>query len=650
MRVHWWVYCGLLFSLVLVSQVTPAGACLVYFHNGTNYTVTAQYAYSSDGGATWSSYSSTGVGAGATQGINMSTGVQRKLRWYDATGGGAYYDIGTFPDAPCDQTFNYPVGPATPPNKICIYSISYTNNTTKTAQMQVYWEWPGNVVTVDPSVWALPPGAGFINRPWTNNIGTNTVCPRLWIGDTREGTTLPARYFDASSSYNATAPGPGSGNGMGGPTPGPITGGPPDPGGSGGSTNLATQGDIYRGSDMVIRGLDGLEQSMSRGLSNVVGSVDNVGGAVRQVGSNIVTAVDRSASNIVKSVDYLTNSLAGLSTNGTGTGLEGITNLLGDIKSNTAPLFGIHTNLLGIGTNIAGIGTNTAGIRDFLNGMGTNFALGTELGTTNREAFDMVVSNAINGSSFMANMENMKNYSSGLSDMQAGLANTWGAGLAPPPEGWGVLQPRMGILSRASRYQKTTTMMEGNIIFTLDLKPALSLLFLESIEPGLRNWLRLIVLWGALGYCVVIYFRKVRDAIKDSLTVPAIKSEQMWLAAMGGAVGGPVGASVGSAAGWTLKMSVMLSMLIAIAFLPSICIAIASTAWSVVGASPTYLAANVNGVLAGPTGGSLYNFLWCIAQWFPIVELCVLAINTAILSVTMDVAASVMMVYMKARL
>lgn len=328
----------LLAMVVLCLACSPAYGCLVYFYNGTNYTVIAQYAYSSDQGVTWSSYSSLAVGAGQTNGVNMSTGVQRKLRWYDSTGSGIYVDIGTFADAPCNQTFNYPVAPVVQYTNSTA-SICLTNTSTATDMpIRIFYCLDGGSPVQDMSAKpALAPGEKWCFSKTTAS-GHRLTC-------------FYAEYFsDGWHTQNGGISDNVSGSDQG---PGGSTGNELDDGWFGNGDNPA---DEYPGGTNSIVNDDLLARTLREILQELQrqGGLGNIGGGyLGGIYTNTLGGLGGANTNL--NIPGLTN----VAQEGT---LKGLTNLVGNgmstlqstMNSNAAQAHGDFmnlTNMLG-GTNI----------------------------------------------------------------------------------------------------------------------------------------------------------------------------------------------------------------------------------------------------------------------------------------------------------
>jgi hypothetical protein len=484
-----------------------------------------------------------------------------------------------------------------PTNYYCVYNVCWTNSTSpaRYANPKIFFTDGTNVTEFADETFqgiAVKPGDRWCPGSITNNLGTNgsLSCPQIWIVDTRYGATNDATDLYANGTrYGTTGTSPSNGNGgTGTQTPGPITGSPGGPGtGSGGSTNPATQGDVYKGADVIAGAIAELENAIERARRQEGTNSANQLQETRTWGSNTVGQISGMNSNLTWN---LNTNFALLSSN----------------------LFGIGTNLVGLGTNMGRIATNTADLAQMTSNSiwgQSNAAYSTlsnYLAVTN---FDIPASNTLAGvGNAVSNLQSYGTTGVGAA-LDAWNANGNGYGA---PSNWGVL--RCEVL--------------GHLIYEIDGKELLALEPIEDRVPGFRAWLRVIVIWAVLLMLISFYMDALREAFIDILQIPpsAAELKKMMAQMIGLAVGGPLGSLLGSSVGVLMSLGTIVSIIAALMFLPSIFVASFSTIQAMTGFGASHLASGAAAAVFGP-GNYLQYFLYYTSAWFPTFEIVIVMLN-----------------------
>lgn len=512
-------------------------------------------------------------------------------------------------------------------NSWCVYDVYWTNCGTRYAAPDVIVTLGNGTVEVPTSFTAtvVRPG-GVFHQVYTNNIGTNTYgCGYATVYDSRTDTDCGVVANYNGTRYSVTdnsAPSDGGGAGAGNGSSGPIAGtGTNSPGGNAiGSTNLATQHDIYTLIDANVQASAGLERTMGGVATNInllsASMQTNFAGLntnVKGVGTNVNT----SGSNIVDAIRSLGTNLAGVTgTNGNGTNDDG-----------------------GWG-DVVGAITN---FQQMVSNHWANEIAGYNSLITNLQSYTNLYSdwsNAVSGVS--SNIGTIAGWGDGVGDgLRTGLL-----GLTPAededPDFLVLKIPKMAAL-----FPGGPPPPPGDDYYRLDCKPALSLQVIEDRFPGIRFWIKEIIIWGVLLWLVMRYMEELREALFQVLAIPA----PGWsLAKSGagalGAVAGPGGFAIGKAAGIVLSASQLIALVAVIAFFPSFLVAMMTTVTSDTGHGISFLVTSVTTLLTGP--GSLLNrFLYYTSPWFPAVELMIFSANYIAVRLGINGTVSLMLVYRK---
>lgn len=649
MRIRSWFPTGLLCAVGLVQALTPEafGAWGVTIVNNGSCTMSSWMRL--NGGA-WNYGSAVYAG---------TTGVSQSATWNSGTVDIELHNGSTVLATHSDTAANLTsIGgwtftqsscsaPVLSTNYCYSYHLVWTNCSPFYAQ-PYWWITTGNGTVYLPSALSanyglnvdlsspLAPG-GVYDRWVTNCFGTNSVGGGgTWrMGDSRpdtQATWCPDRTGAYAQDLSTTTGSQSSGgsSGPGGASGGPVvgTGNTNSPGGyAGGSTNLATQHDIFVLADASVGAMAGVEK------------------AVSGVNSNLVTLQSSQNTNF---------ALLSTNVNALGTNLNAVNNNLGAMGTN---LYGLRTNTAAGWSNVVSSGLNGTN-----SGSGTN---GTSDGSNIVAAikdFEGMVSNRFQAQSDAVNSAytngmSETNWVTGASNAVAGMGSNinvlatefgfqsgggvdsamgfWsgnGPGGLAPPSDWGVLvasNPWYGV------------------IYSIDMKPVVAMQPLEDRFPGLRIWFRTAVMWIALFWLGMKYMEELREAVFQVAVIPespAVATNKLLEAF--GSMGGPAGYLGMKAVGVVLNASSVLGLVAVLAFLPSVLVALkASLALSGV-TSATYLAAQASVVMFGP-GNLLQYFIYLTGFWFPTFELGIFALNYAIMRIFMNNTVSLLMGFMR---
>lgn len=542
---------------------------------------------------------------------------------------------------------------AGPTNYYCYYHVVWRNDTLHYAEpgLRLWDGEDGYYIPDNLPEWtltAIRPGAS-IDFWYTNNIGTNPVaCLKLIYGDQTEGVPVSpdvevdgTRVGVAQGGGGDTGPPDGGGNNAGSNT-NAITGSTNNAwaNNAGGSTNSASQSDIFKMSDTLVGALADMNRTlfsnMNKGFAmlstNLVGGTGTnlagvLGGKLDGMGTNLAAKLDGVGTNIANMGNSLDGLVGLLSTNppgGTGLG----SNQFDAISSN---LFIIRTN-----TGITA--SNLARMDRYIDSVTNTF--GQEMSnayflSTNTAGLDDWTSNKV--SVIWDALNPVKGYGNSIKQgFEDARSSVLALGGHPIPSDFLVLAVKG---------------LDGEDIFSWDLKPVIALEPFEDRLPGIRAWVKAVLFWGALVGLIVLYVEELRQALVEALSVVPDQNNAMAARLIGGAAGGPVGLLGVGVASTVMSAAKVLGWVTALVWLPSILVGVHMSLAAMIPevADMASWPGAISTVVQGPPGHYLSYWVTLTAPWLPYVELFIMGLNAGVVFFGMNGTVMILLPYMVAR-
>lgn len=568
----------------------------------------------------------------------------------------------------------------TPLAQECVYHIQWTNNA------GVYAAGGGVYVYGDNSTAPFNAGGLIAVKPggvvdmWVTNTVYNGACGSLWFGDLRPGHDEQRGTF-TGTKYNQITGG-GQGSNTGGSVPiTPVSGAP-----GGGTTNLASQNDVYVGANAVVGAVAAVGRAVEDGTKVVTNGLADVKAAV----TDVKAAVNQVANNGTNQYNALLNLNSNLQS-GFGAMVSGLTNGLG----------GLGTNLAGLGTNVGnGLGTNVSGdlgsirtnvqyladsVRVRSGGVSNAFGL-----LTNDPAFAVsdiggsvgVVSNR--WSEFTNAMGGVDGLgplgTNGFVDGLTGAKDAWqtwkeGGGVYVPDD-WAVYPIGDGISLDLKRVIDLSVLEDATSCILIQPGSGYSSVRVPlrkggpetrltgSLEgwgwgvPNIRPWIKMFLLWGILVGFMISYGTDLRLAIRDVLLTPnpdKTADTIQWMGACllgtvatGNPLGGAAAGGVAKVAQWMIKAGTVLFLVTVVVFAPSILVALGSTA-AQLGSSIVSFMGSANSTIIGGMPAPVGRTLTLLQVWFSAVEFFMFTLNYLLARLALGATVSFLMGFVRAQ-